>query len=71
MGWCGDATAGIGMPGLRAGRARPGKTPEEAYILIENALTGATTVAQMRQVLIQLLPIIGAGLGYLARSLEE
>jgi hypothetical protein len=48
-----------------------GKTPEQAYVLIDNALTGATTVAEMRQVLIQLLPIIGAGLVYLVRSLEE
>jgi len=47
-----------------------GKTPEEAFVLIENALIGATTVAQMRQVLIQLLPVIGAGLVYLARELE-
>ena len=48
-----------------------GKTPEQAYVLIENALTGATTVAEMRQVLTQLLPILGAGLVYLARQLEE
>ena len=48
-----------------------GKTPEETYVLIENALTNATTVAQMRQVLTQLLPVIGAGLVYLARQLEE
>jgi len=48
-----------------------GKTPEEAYVLIENALANATTVAQMRQVLTQLLPVVGAGLVYLARSLEE
>jgi hypothetical protein len=48
-----------------------GKTPEQAYVLIENALTGATTVAEMRQVLTQLLPIIGAGLVYLVRNLEE
>ena len=48
-----------------------GKTPEEAYALIENALTNATTVAQMRQVLTRLVPVIGAGLVYLARSLEE
>jgi hypothetical protein len=48
-----------------------GKTPEEAYTLIENALTNATTVAQMRQVLTQLLPVIGGGLVYLARNLEE
>jgi hypothetical protein len=47
-----------------------GKTPEEAYVLIENALTGASTVAQMRQVLIQLLPVIGAGVVYLVRELE-
>ena len=47
-----------------------GKTPEGAYVLIENALTGATTVAQMRQVLIQLLPVIGAGVVYLAREME-
>jgi hypothetical protein len=47
------------------------KTPEQAYVLIENALTGATTVAQMRQVLTQLLPVIGAGLVYLVRSLDE
>jgi len=47
-----------------------GKTPEQAYVLIENALTGASTVAEMRQVLIQLLPVIGAGLVYLARELE-
>ena len=48
-----------------------GKTPEEAYVLIENALTNATTVGQMRQVLTQLLPVIGAGLVYLVRSLED
>jgi hypothetical protein len=48
-----------------------GKTPEQAYVLIENALTSATTVAEMRQVLVALLPIIGAGLVYLVRSLEE
>ncbi len=48
-----------------------GKTSEQAYVLVENALTGASTVAEMRQVLIQLLPIIGAGVVYLARSLEE
>ncbi len=47
------------------------KTPEEAYVLIENALTNATTVAQMRQVLTRLLPVIGAGLVYLARALDE
>jgi hypothetical protein len=47
-----------------------GKTPEEAYVMIANALTGASTVAQMRQVLIQLLPVIGAGLVYLAREME-
>jgi len=41
-------------------------------VLIENAPANATTVAQMQQVLTQLLPIIGgAGLVYLARSLEE
>jgi hypothetical protein len=39
-------------------------------VLIENALTGATTVAEMRQVLIQLLPPIGAGVVYLAREME-
>jgi hypothetical protein len=48
-----------------------GKTPEEAYVLIENALTNATTVAQMRQVLTQLLPVIGAGLVYLVRNLDD
>ena len=40
-------------------------------MLIENALTNATTVAQMRQVLTRLLPVIGAGLVYLARALDE
>jgi len=53
------------------GLLSPGKTPEEAYVLIENALANATTVARMRQVLTQLLPVIGAGLVYLARSLDE
>ena len=48
-----------------------GKTPEEAYVLIENALTNATTVAQMRQVLIQLLPVIGAGLVAVTHQLED
>ena len=47
-----------------------GETPEEAHMLIENALTGATAVARMRQVLIQLLSVIGAGLVYLASELE-
>ena len=35
------------------------------------SLTNGTTVAQMRQVLTQLLPVMGAGLVYLARSLDE
>ncbi len=48
-----------------------GKTPEEAYELIGKALTDATSVAQMRQVLTQLLPVIGAGLVYLARTLDK
>jgi hypothetical protein len=34
-------------------------------------LTNATTVAEMRQALRQLLPITGAGLVALARHLEE
>ena len=40
-------------------------------MLIESALTDASMVAEMRQVLTQLLPVIGAGLVYLARNLEE
>jgi len=61
-----DLTAGQ----VRAIEQLAGKTPEEAYGLIENALTGASTVAEMRQVLIQLLPVIGAGVVYLAREME-
>jgi len=48
-----------------------GKTPEEAYVLIGKALTDATSVAQMRRVLTQLLPVIGAGVVFLARTLDE
>jgi len=43
-----------------------GKTSAEAYLL-----AGATTVAQMRQALTQLLPVIGAGLVCVANHLEE
>jgi hypothetical protein len=48
-----------------------GKTPEQAYVLIENALTGATTVAEMRQVLLDLLPAIAAELVVVAHRTVE